>query len=35
MALATLIYTSIMGKQGLVEVAERAYQNAHYFEENF
>ncbi len=33
MALATLIYTSIMGKQGLVEVAERAYQNAHYFEE--
>ena len=30
MALHALIYASLMGKQGLVDVAKRAYNNAHY-----
>jgi glycine dehydrogenase subunit 1 len=30
MALHTVIYMSIMGKKGLVDVAKRAYNNAHY-----
>jgi glycine dehydrogenase subunit 1 len=30
MALHTVIYLSIMGKQGMTEVARRAYNNAHY-----
>lgn len=30
MALHTVIYMSLMGKQGLQEVAHRAYSNAHY-----
>jgi glycine dehydrogenase subunit 1 len=33
MALSTVIYMSIMGKQGMQEVAERAYDNAHYLEQ--
>jgi len=30
MALHTVIYMSIMGKKGLIDVAKRAYNNAHY-----
>lgn len=30
MALHTLLYTVVMGKQGLVEVVENAYNNSHY-----
>lgn len=30
MALHTLLYTVVMGKQGLVEVVEKAYNNSHY-----
>ncbi|NLD26430.1 MAG: glycine dehydrogenase, partial [Acholeplasmataceae bacterium] len=30
MALHTVIYMSLMGKQGMTEVARRAYNNAHY-----
>lgn len=33
MALHTVIYMALMGKQGLVEVANTAYNNAHYLEE--
>lgn len=33
MALHTVIYMALMGKQGLVEVAKRAYNNAHYLKE--
>ncbi len=33
MALHTVIYMSLLGKQGLKEVALRAYQNAHYLYE--
>lgn len=33
MALSTVIYMSVMGKQGLEEVAQRAYCNAHYLEQ--
>jgi glycine dehydrogenase subunit 1 len=33
MALAVVIYMSLMGKQGLIDVAERAYNNAHYLHE--
>jgi len=33
MALHTVIYMSLMGKNGLVEVAKRAYNNAHYLRE--
>ncbi len=32
MALHTTIYMSLLGKQGLVEAAKRAYTNAHYLE---
>ena len=33
MALHTVIYMSLMGKQGLVDVAKRAYNNSHYLYE--
>ncbi|MDD4212830.1 MAG: aminomethyl-transferring glycine dehydrogenase subunit GcvPA [Bacilli bacterium] len=32
MALSTVIYMSLMGKQGMEAVAKRAYDNAHYLE---
>ncbi|HEY8396080.1 MAG TPA: aminomethyl-transferring glycine dehydrogenase subunit GcvPA, partial [Bacilli bacterium] len=32
MALHTVLYLSLLGKQGIVETAKRAYQNAHYLE---
>jgi len=33
MALYITIYLSLVGKQGMKEIAKRAYNNAHYFEE--
>ena len=33
MALHALIYASVMGEAGLIEVAKRAYNNAHYLKE--
>ncbi len=33
MALFITIYLSLVGKQGIKEIAKRAYNNAHYFEE--
>lgn len=33
MALHTVIYMAVMGKQGLIDVAKMAYNNAHYLEE--
>lgn len=33
MALHTVLYTSLMGKEGLKEVAKRAYNHAHYLKE--
>lgn len=33
MALTNVIYMSIMGKKGLMDVASRAFQNAHYLEQ--
>lgn len=33
MALYITIYLSLVGKQGIKEIAKRAYNNAHYFEE--
>ena len=33
MALHTVLYTSLMGKTGLKEVAKRAYNHAHYLKE--
>ena len=33
MALHTVLYTSLMGKDGLKEVAKRAYNHAHYLKE--
>lgn len=33
MALHITIYLSLIGKQGIKEIAKRAYNNAHYFEE--